>query len=323
MKYYLCQTEDINNRKPVLYPKNLVFSGGGIKGIAYIGAINALEELNVMQNVEKYAGSSAGMIIAALLAIGMDSKDLYRNMMAINFEKFLEETKVDIEEIADNPMILLEPITSAKVIYDEVFFRGLSDGSYFTKWLIQMFKKKGFNDKTTYEKLYRVTGKALHCTLCNLNYGKTIIANYKTTPNMPIIASIRASMSIPFIYRPFEWQGDIYVDGGTMYNYPIEIFDEDCPSDDTLGFILTSKEDILNPKRKDNDNLWQHIVCVFDAITNVANEYCFRGGNEYRTIFINHRNINTMDFGLTQSEKEMLYKEGYKATLNYMNNNKK
>lgn len=319
MKYYLCNTNDINNKEPVIHPENLVFSGGGIKGIAYIGAIKALEELNIMSGVYRYAGSSAGMIIATLLTIGMNGNDLYRYMMDIDFKYFLEETKVDIEALADNPKTLLEPLTSATVLYDEVFYRGLSDGSYFAKWLTYMFKKKGFDDRTTYKQLFRATGKELHCVLCNLNYGKSVIANHEATPNMPVIASVRASMAIPFIYRPFEWEGDTYVDGGTMYNYPIEIFDEGCPSDYTLGFILSSKEEILTPKRRENENLWQHIVGVYEAVRNVANEYCFRGGNEYRTVFIDHKHINTLDFNLTHNEKEMLYWEGYRATHKYIN----
>jgi len=322
VKYYLCKANDINNEKKVTHPQNLVFSGGGIKGIAYIGAIKALEEMNMMTDVHRYAGSSAGMIMAALLAIGMNSKELYQNMMGLNFSEFLEETKVDIEELADNPKTLLEPLTSAMVIYDEVFYRGLSDGSYFLKWLTHMFKKKGFNERTTYKALYQSTGKELYCVLCNLNYGKTVIANHETTPNMPVIASVKASMSIPFIYRPFEWEGDIYVDGGTMYNYPIEIFDEGCPVEHTLGFILSSKQDILSPKRMEDENLWQHIACVYEAVRNVANEYCFRVGNEYRTIFIDHQHVNTLDFSLTYAEKEMLYKEGYQATYQYIHKRK-
>lgn len=320
MKYYLCGSNNLDNEKPITNPVNLVFSGGGIKGIAYLGAIRALEELGIMQGVHKYAGASAGMIIAALLSIGMNANELYRYMMAVNFKEFLEESRIDIEHLADNPKILLEPLTSAIVLYDEVFYRGLSDASYFTRWLTHMFKKKGFDDKTTYKQLFDSTGKELYCVLCNLNYGKTVIANHESTPNMPVIASVRASMSIPFIYRPFEWEGDIYVDGGTMYNYPIEIFDEGCPVDNTLGFILSSKQDIITPKRREDENLWQHIACVYEAVRNVAYEYCFRGGNEYRTVFIDHKHINTLDFDLTQEEKEMLYNEGYRATYGYMAN---
>ncbi|PKM96076.1 MAG: hypothetical protein CVU84_04575 [Firmicutes bacterium HGW-Firmicutes-1] len=322
MKYYLCRTDGLETRKHVITPENLVFSGGGIKGIAYLGAIRALEETGVIQGVKRYSGASAGMIIAALLAIGMKEKELYRQMIAIDFKSFLEESRVKIEMLADDPKMLLEPMTSAMVLYDEVVYRGLCDGSYFTKWLIHMFKRKGFDGKTTYKQLYEATGKELHCVLCNLNYGKTVIANHEDTPDMPVVASVRASMSIPFIYRPFEWKEDIYVDGGTMYNYPIEIFDEGCPADNTLGFILSSKNDILTPSRREDKNLWQHIACTYEAVRNVANEYCFRGGNEYRTVFIDHKHINTLDFDLTYEEKEMLIKEGYQATYTYITKGK-
>lgn len=321
MKYYLCQTDNLKNNMKVIHPENIVFSGGGIKGIAYLGAVRALEILGIAKGIKKYAGASAGMIIASLLAIGMDANELYQQMMVIDFKDFLEEIRVNLEEIKDNPKVLMEPITSALVIYDEVFNKGLSDGSYFERWLTRMFKLKGFDEKTTYRQLYQVTGKELHCVLCNVNYGKTVIANHETMPNMPVVSSVKASMSIPFIYQPFEWDGDIYVDGGTMYNYPIEIFDEGCPADKTLGFILSSKENILRPKRREDNNLWQHIACVYEAVRNVANEYCFRAGNEYRTVFIDHKHIGTLDFDLTKEEKELLYNEGYQATLKFINSN--
>lgn len=55
---------------------SLVFEGGGVKGISYIGAIEYLEDNNILKDIINFGGSSAGSHIATLLAIGYKSKEL-------------------------------------------------------------------------------------------------------------------------------------------------------------------------------------------------------------------------------------------------------
>ncbi|WP_106225170.1 patatin-like phospholipase family protein [Legionella pneumophila] len=50
--------------------KNLVFRGGGSKGVAYVGALQSLSEQGVLENIENVAGSSAGAMTAAIVACG-------------------------------------------------------------------------------------------------------------------------------------------------------------------------------------------------------------------------------------------------------------
>ncbi|HEX3028386.1 MAG TPA: patatin-like phospholipase family protein [Clostridia bacterium] len=304
-------------RQPVKAPENLVFSGGGIKGLAYAGAICALEEKGLFKSVTRVAGASAGAITASLLAIGMNGSDIKREMEKVDFATFLQKSNVNIQEIADNPKKILDPIIGFKVIYDEAEHKGLCDASVFTQWLTSMFKKKGFDEKTTFKTLHKDTKKELSVAVCNINYGKTIIANYTNTPDMPVVSAVRASMSMPFIYQPFEWNGDLYVDGGTMYNYPIEVFDEECPPEKTLGFILSTEDSILNPKRRTDNGIVEHIECFFDAVMNVSYEYCFRLGNQYRTVFIDPAGVGTLDFKLTDEQKTKLVDNGHTATINY------
>lgn len=321
MQYYPCYfEEDMNLPEKIPFanrPKNLVFSGGGIKGIAYLGAIKAIEEKNLLSEIKGYAGASAGAITAALLAIGMTSEELNRYMIDFNYNMLLKKSNVNIEKIVENPKHLLDPIIAGIVAYDEVLHKGLCDGTYFMRWLTRLFNIKGFGVGTTFKQLYDATGNNLKIALCNVSYGKTVIANYEHTPDMPVINSVRASMAIPFVYWPFEWEGDIYVDGGTMYNYPIELFDRDWERDQTLGFLLSAKEQIFKPKRKDDENLCQHIGCVYEALMNVDYEYCFRMNNQIRTVFIDTKDVNVLEFNVSKEDKNKLIQEGYEATIRY------
>jgi predicted acylesterase/phospholipase RssA len=70
--------------------ENLVFEGGGVKGLAYVGCITVLERLGILQNIKRVAGSSAGSIQAAFLACGSDSTFLKKKIWSKNFSDFLD-----------------------------------------------------------------------------------------------------------------------------------------------------------------------------------------------------------------------------------------
>ncbi|CAC5387801.1 unnamed protein product [Mytilus coruscus] len=58
------------------YPfENIVFEGGGLKGVAFCGSIQVLEELGIYPKIKRFAGTSAGAIKAALIAVGYNSKE--------------------------------------------------------------------------------------------------------------------------------------------------------------------------------------------------------------------------------------------------------
>ena len=321
MSLYNPKITETNVEDKVTVPENLVFSGGGIKGLAYVGAIKALEEKQLFQKVKRFGGASAGAITAALLAIGMGADELYKQMSSVDFSTFLKKSNVDIEDLVDKPSELFG-LKGPGVIFDEATKLGLCDGSVFVQWLTSMFKLKGFGKTTTFAQLYEKTGNELIIVLCYANCSKTVLACHKSeeTANMPIITAVRGSMSIPFVFEPLIWNNNTYVDGGTMYNYPIEVFDEDLSPNKTLGFILSTQSSILTPERKEDNGILSHLGCIYDAIMNVSYEYCFRMENHHRTVFIDSAGIGTLDFKLTENEKKSLKDNGYKATMDYLEN---
>ena len=67
--------------------KNLVFEGAGIRGIAYSGAIKVLEEKNLLQNIERVGGTSAGAITALLLSLGYNADEITQLINSTSFKK--------------------------------------------------------------------------------------------------------------------------------------------------------------------------------------------------------------------------------------------
>ena len=75
------------------YPfKNLIFEGGGVKGIAYVGALQELETRQIMKNIKRVGGTSAGAINAVLLALGYDLKTTLKILTDLDFNKFMDDS---------------------------------------------------------------------------------------------------------------------------------------------------------------------------------------------------------------------------------------
>lgn len=94
--------------------ENLVFEGGGPKGVVYLGAAKALEEHNLLENIKNVAGSSAGAITAFLIALGYDYKQLKDIFYNLDFTNLLDFTDKKTEEptfITDKLIAALKTVT--------------------------------------------------------------------------------------------------------------------------------------------------------------------------------------------------------------------
>jgi len=80
-------------------PQNIVFSGGGIKGISYLGALESFldPESNLFRGVQRYAGTSAGAITATLLSIGCDLETTQKELEGLDFTNFLRPDDAFLE----------------------------------------------------------------------------------------------------------------------------------------------------------------------------------------------------------------------------------
>jgi hypothetical protein len=98
--------------------KNIVFEGGGVKGIAYGGALLRLEEIVTLSEIERVAGTSAGAITACLLAVGYDANSISKIIASTDFSKFEDDTFLFIRDI-----------------YRLIKHYGWNRGDTFEKWL--------------------------------------------------------------------------------------------------------------------------------------------------------------------------------------------
>jgi NTE family protein len=294
------------------YPyKNLVFKGGGVKGIAYVGALKALENANIMPQITGFAGTSAGAITAALASCKISSDALNTFLSSTNYNDFKDKGGV------------------FNFLNDLANHFGPYEGNYFLNdWFKVFLKQQGVNPNITFSGVYDTFGSNLKIFSTDLNTQTIQEFSQKTTPNVKIALAVRASMSIPMFFRGWQFPDNqptdhIYVDGGVMYNYPIDAFDgNSTPLNQTLGFFLT---DLTGQPTTPNSltfgvtNMELYVKSLFEGLMS-SQDYMVQnnGFEESRTIQINDFGISATDFDISPSQAKQLYNSGLNSTQNFL-----
>lgn len=185
-------------------------AGGGIRGIAHVGVLKALEENNI--KVAAIAGTSAGSIIATLYAMGYSPYYIY-----LLFKRYAR----DIINIRSKPII--NGITNF-IRNNKIGIAGLSDGNEFEKMYDELARKKGFRLIGDIKMPLLVSavdiGESKEYIFTKCASRKNIKDNYIT--EIGIGRAVRASSSFPAIFCPCEYKNHIFMDGGVLNNLPTE-----------------------------------------------------------------------------------------------------
>ena len=312
------------------YPfENLVFEGGGVKGIAYVGALEVLEEEGILDNVKNVAGSSAGAIAAALVGLGYKNARLKTILTEIDFMDFF-----DLGSLSEQPNV-----------FQRLFSQyGLAKGDAFSSWLEDLFWKIGFKKDLTFKMLDDIITyndydhldrhcRRIYLTGTNLNTGVSEIYSHETTPDMRIIDAVRISMSCPlaFVAKPND-DGDLCVDGGVLCNYPIRVFDYDLTLEpyeryietstnkSTLGIRLSPGDLYYEPeiKKQPINNLFDYAVAIVNSYLSFQDNVHLEGDDWARTAHVDSLGIETLQFNITTEQKEALIASGRKGMQTYL-----
>ena len=190
----------------------IAFAGGGLKGIAYIGAIKALEELGIKP--EYISGTSSGSLFAASYAMGFSSEQLKE----LSRDYYRTLTKIDKKPIFKAGYTYLTTGV-AKV-------EGLIDGSKISDLIQNIANKKNLNNMNELK-----TNLAI-CTVDTISTNECVFLSNKCEKKLenidyiydvPISTATRASMSFPGIFTPCNYEKYNFIDGGTTDNYPTRI----------------------------------------------------------------------------------------------------
>jgi NTE family protein len=290
-----------------------VFEGGGVKGIGLVGAVAAAEEKGYQW--ENVAGTSAGAIVAALLAAGYNSAELRNVMQELDYNRLKDASFVD-------------KVPLVGTIASLIFEKGIYEGKFFENWMAELLRAKKvrtFGDLIVGEyqdnEQYRFK---LRVIASDISQGRMLvlpqdISDYGMRPeDLNVTAAVRMSMSIPFFYEPVKLknmktnQTSYIVDGGLLSNFPVWLFDttRGVPEWPTFGFKLVEPEEGTPNKVRGPISL---LAALFSTMMEAHDARYIKDENFVRTIPIPTLGIGTTEFDVTRERSEELYQSGRKA----------
>ena len=291
---------------------DIIFEGGGIRGIGLVGAVSALEQNGY--KFRKLAGSSAGAIVASLLSAGYTSKELHEIMSKLDFEKFKQTN------FWHNFGRVGKAISATRNF-------GVYSAQAFEDWLANLLAQKNVFTFADLNGQLKIT--ASDVTDSTILVLPDDLVRFGINPDsFSVATAVRMSMSIPIFYEPYELRdanGKLHfiVDGGLLSNYPIWIFDDgiSIPEYPILGlrFARSARQAKTRPPRF-REFLMQIITATLDSNDEIFHARNY--GDTERTIHIStiagDRNIRTTDFDITNSQTNALFNNGYDAGNNFI-----
>jgi NTE family protein len=321
-----------SGQTPWIDEADAVFRGGGVKGLALAGALAGCYDhpTKPIKRWKNVAGASAGAIIASYLAIGKSAQDMLQVIGDIPY--------ATLQDFPDGH----EWLGIAKLVAGG---HGLAKGDAFLEWF------DGELGGATFEKLGDGQGDftlrmiAVDVTTHRLLVLPKDLADYRgpgastniDPAKFSIAQAARMSMSIPYFFEPVKLvhvDSDTkattdceIVDGGTLSNFPVWLFDVDPrtagrpPARPTIGFNLTGGHGVGGGVRSVIAKLPWAIrfgVGIFDTAEEAWDSRFASNSTRTRTIAVDADGVGTTDFTLGQAQRDLLIKNGRDAATAFL-----
>jgi len=258
----------------------LVISGGAMLGFGGLGVIDYCEDQGYLKNIKKYYGTSVGSMICYLLILGHKPIDIFAQLYS---NKILE-----------------------KVIKNNIYDFAKGDGML--NWLIieNFLLKMSDNERFTFQEFYQKFNVGFNIVTYNLSQGRLEILNHLNTPDLDCLIGIRMSSNIPVIFPKFLYKNDIYVDGGIVNNFPIDLLEED---DIGIGIDLCGCNS-LKSEHKSYEFIWNIVTAPMKIIRGKIIDKSLEKKN--CDIITCKSNFGALSFSINITERLNMYSTGRK-----------
>ena len=327
----LREVEKRTDGLPIRRIKNLAIKGGGVKGVAYVGAIEELDKARLFSKIERVSGTSAGALLAFMICAGYDVGEIKHLMMnEIDFKKF---------KIGWNPIRILSGY-------------GLYSGKYILDFVHRLLKESPFNKNippalqltanSTFRDMKNAGCKHLYVFACNTSMHDVTEFSADNTPDVMVAEAIRASMSIPYFFKAWQFsdkllsdnkmekmniKGHIFIDGGVVYNYPLSFFDDERFShkgllnDESIGLYLYTPSR-TNKVHLKFSQLFFFSKHLFESLLETQDYVILHDKEQLqRSIMIDDLQIPATDFNITRDQLNSLIESGSRAAKKYIHDN--
>ncbi|HRD68572.1 MAG TPA: patatin-like phospholipase family protein [Legionella sp.] len=306
--------------------KNFVLCGGGAKIFAHVGVWRALNEANIKP--EKFAGSSAGAIMALLCYLGYTSTEI------IDFFKHFKQEHLVLFNIDRNG---LSDTHALKTALDYAI-------AYKIKEIVSQYKVAYPLGKITFASLEALRkecpdcglGQQLIVTATNKNSRKTIYFSLEKSPNMEVSEAVKISASFPVLYRNTVVEGEGHTDGGVLNNFPTDAFSDDhstlLESEYGNNLQLLAVQFDNGTERNTIDRVMEKVYrenfalnWFYSLLTGVKDPASAWEQDRMKlrkyasqSIVIDVGDASTMGFSIEETKQQQLIQCGYDATKEYL-----
>ncbi|WP_316815800.1 patatin-like phospholipase family protein [Pedobacter nyackensis] len=285
----------------------LVLSGGGAKGIAHIGTLKALEENNIP--IDYITGTSMGGIVGAMYAAGYSPLQIEMVALSPEFQdwvngRFRSDYSFFFQKQPVNPSILTAKLsldTSLRVSFRSNIINDIP----LNFALLELFSQASAISKDNFDNLF----VPYRCMVSDVLSQTSI-----TVKKGSLAEAVRATMTVPLIYRPIKLDDKYVFDGGLYNNFPADIMKKEFNPDVMIGANVSSKNYNEYPKNRDERLMNRLMLFMFLS----KSDSTLIGDNG---IYIQP---NLKDYTSTNfNPVELLIKQGYEATMADMDEIKK
>lgn len=330
-----------------------VFDGGGIKGIAFAGALKAIENSDI--EIIGYAGASSGALIAYLSSIGYDGELIYKILTKTNFISLLNQPtknelsiikgvlkkRISIGWVGEKAGIIKKGFRLLKLnycvskadrkVFDQALKRLTLDYGLYNKDKVENLLKKLtlikfknhasiFNNNgcfLSFSDHYKLTNKDFRVISTCLDDGNAIEFSHLKTPNDCIIKALAASASYPIVFQPSNYNNTYITDGGLSCNLPTYTF----YNDSFKRFPILAFDLVPKPSKNLNSISKPKINSFFSYIDSMINASLDASTNIISTVTGGFavtirlpQAIKATDFEIEDSIKKDLFTRGERYT---------
>lgn len=319
-----------------------VFEGGGVRGIAFLGALRCMADLGFRWR--KVAGTSAGAITAALVAANCSIESLEEIIGGMDYTQFLTYKTSRLILNGDPTNDLRSPVW---MILNLLLARQLGQYSSdpFRDWMAHILHAQGLQSFADVKR--RNPGADLKVVVSDISRGEMLVLpddlslesalnngrgslmrqlRLNHAEDFSIAEGVRLSMSIPFFFAPGRLGNRKIIDGGILSNFPLWIYDTkqpqvsgdrpNCPRWPTFGLRLLE----VNPERtRTIRGPFGMLAAMFNTMMVARDQYHLSQANQGRVINIDvtSADVTATEFRLSPEKKERLYRLGYLHTKQF------
>lgn len=295
------KTMDEDKQDP---PNTLVLAGGGMRGIALLGAIQSLMDQKMFSTFTTFIGTSVGAIIAYLLIIGFTPVEVFVFFYEPEGVRFMKKiTEIDISQAwSGNGVLDMDQLTN----------------------VLEMLSLRKMERTCTLGELYAQFGKSLLCVTFNQTKNATEVLGHQTHGDVPCLQAIRMSCAIPFLFQPVRYRDSVYLDGGLTNNFPLDLA-LDLP--DCAGVLGIRTECATDFQRASNVVATLHNL-LSTMIHHQENRSIATTQRQYRSVphrvqVVSILIVSTMVIGfpIPDDQKFDMFSCGYQAMRNFTKKN--